>query len=122
MHQVEDAATGQRHDTSVRCMLLDPQTCRCSHYPHRSQLVSGCHTLTPDNIGQLTWLPESCAYRRLATGRRLPAWHPLRTGDPESVHRAGASVRGRPTHSFAAVADLTRYLVQWTFGERRWRQ
>ena len=54
-----------------------------------------CLQLTPESVSRLGWLPPSCAYRRLSEGRPLPAWHPLITGDADSVHRAGASVRGR---------------------------
>ena len=46
------------------------------------------------------WMPQTCAYRRLAENRPLPEWHPLITGEPESVHRAGVSVRGLTLSEF----------------------
>ncbi len=49
-------------------------------------------------------MPKSCAYRRIWEGKPLPRWHPLITGDPESVHTAGVSIR-RQTISEAALPD-----------------
>ena len=49
--------------------------------------------LSADEPGRFDWLPASCAYRRLANGKPLPEWHPLVTGDADSVHDAGISVR-----------------------------
>jgi hypothetical protein len=51
--------------------------------------------LTPENIGELTWLPKTCAYRMLDEGKDLALWHPLVSGDPETVVEAGISMRGR---------------------------
>jgi uncharacterized cysteine cluster protein YcgN (CxxCxxCC family) len=91
----EDEDTGEVIPTRVSCRLFDPETCTCSNYARRKRYVPDCIKLTPNNVEHLTWMPPSCAYRRLHEGRGLAAWHPLVSGDPESVHRAGVSVRGQ---------------------------
>ena len=91
----EDEGSGEIVPTRVHCKLFDPQACRCSDYANRQDHVPDCVKLTPGNIEALPWMPKSCAYRRLHEGRDLAAWHPLVSGDPESVHRAGVSVRGQ---------------------------
>jgi len=91
----EEEDTGDVTPTRVACQLFDANTCRCSDYADRHKTVSDCVRLTPDNIPDLPWMPKSCAYRRLSEGKDLPDWHPLITGDPESVHKAGVSIRGQ---------------------------
>lgn len=93
--KLEDADTGEVHYTSLVCDLLDVERCRCTQYPRRHELVPDCIEFTPDLAATLGWLPDTCAYRLLAEGLDLPAWHPLVSGRPESVHEAGISVRGR---------------------------
>lgn len=100
----EDEVSGEVIPTRVHCRLFDAELCRCRDYDNRKQIVPDCIKLTPGNIEALEWMPRSCAYRRLHEGRTLPSWHPLVTGDPESVHRAGVSVRGQ-TISEASLAD-----------------
>ena len=100
----EDEDTGEVIPTRVHCRLFDPDACRCSDYANRKRHVPDCIKLTPGAIEALEWMPRSCAYRRVWEGRDLAAWHPLVSGDPESVHRAGVSVRGQ-TVSEAALAD-----------------
>ncbi|HEY2659382.1 MAG TPA: YcgN family cysteine cluster protein [Caulobacteraceae bacterium] len=100
----EDEDTGEIIPTRVSCQLFDTRLCRCSDYERRKATVPDCIKLTPDNIEDLLWMPKSCAYRRLHEGRPLASWHPLISGDPESVHRAGVSIRGE-TISEASLAD-----------------
>lgn len=100
----EDEETGEIIPTRVHCKLFDAQSCRCGDYANRHKYVPECIKLTPHNIEALQWMPRSCAYRRLHEGQDLPAWHPLVTGDPESTHRAGVSIRGE-TVSEDALAD-----------------
>lgn len=92
---LEDEDTGDIYLTDVACTLLDGQTCRCKDYPNRQQSVPDCVKLTPENVPTLGWLPRTCAYRLVNEGRDLFLWHPLLTGDPESVHVAAVSVRGK---------------------------
>ncbi len=91
----EEEETGEVIPTRVHCRLFDADACACSDYANRKTYVPECIKLTPYNIEDLEWMPPSCAYRRLHEGKTLPLWHPLITGDPESVHRAGVSVRGQ---------------------------
>ena len=93
MHKLEDEDTGEIFYTDVACKLLDVNTCRCSDYANRAKKVADCLILSVDEPQTFEWLPDSCAYRRLANGQELPEWHPLLTGDPNSVHEAGVSVR-----------------------------
>jgi len=94
LHKLEDADTEALYYTNVACRLLDLQQGRCTRYAERSRLVADCLVLTPAQVQRCSWLPKTCAYRLLAAGKPLPAWHPLVSNDPDSVHRAGVSVRG----------------------------
>ena len=95
MLKVQDEDTGDVFYTDVACRLFDIETCRCTDYANRAKQVADCLVLTPDEKDAYEWLPDSCAYRRLANGQELPGWHPLITGRPESVHEAGISMQGK---------------------------
>jgi uncharacterized protein len=103
--RLEDEATGEVIPTRLHCRLFDPDACRCRDYENRRQHVPDCIKLKPGNIDDLFWMPKSCAYRRLHEGRGLARWHPLLSGDPQSVHAAGVSVRGQ-TVSELALEDI----------------
>ena len=113
--KVCDADTGEVSQTPFACKLLDLHSCRCSDYPHRRKRVPTCLQLTPRNVTELDWLPATCAYRRLADGLDLPEWHPLRTHDPDSVHKAGISVRGKliSENSMKMLADDWQDWMSW---------
>ena len=70
--------------------------------------------LSPANIGGLDWMPSTCAYRLLAEGEDLPWWHPLVSGDPDTVRLAGVSVHNRVVPE-ATVPDHALYdrIVTW---------
>ncbi len=93
LQKLEDSDTGEIYFTSIACRLLDCGSCRCSNYKNRQTEVPDCTMVRPITAEKLAWLPGSCAYKRLATGLPLPAWHPLITGDPDSVHDAAVSVK-----------------------------
>lgn len=112
LNKLEDIDSGDIAYTSVACRLLDLKTCRCTDYAHRTRYVPDCVNLTPENAKLLSWLPSTCAYRVLAEGGDLADWHPLVSGDPESVKRAGISVAGRVI-SERDAGDLEDHVVVW---------
>jgi uncharacterized cysteine cluster protein YcgN (CxxCxxCC family) len=100
--------------TSAACRQYDGQTGRCKSYATRTRRVADCVQLTPELAATLPWLPPTCAYRLLAHGEDLPGWHPLVTGDPDSVERAGMSMRGRVVNErFVHADDLVRMKIRW---------
>lgn len=114
LHKLEDEDDGEVFYTRVRCRYLDEQTCRCSDYPNRSVLVENCIRLDASSVGALEWLPATCAYRMRAQGLPLAAWHPLVSGDPDSVHRAGISIRGRCiSDEFVHPDGYDEHIVHW---------
>ena len=114
LHKLEDIDTGLYFYTNVACRLLDSETCRCSNYPQRRSLVSDCMLLSPADSDQYNWLPTSCAYRRIAEGKELEWWHPLVSGNPETVHEACVSVRGRTVNEHAVSAEqLENHIISW---------
>jgi uncharacterized protein len=116
LQKFQDAKTGKVTYTWISCYLLDTRTCRCTNYSHRTTLVPDCLVLTPPQIPRLRWLPYTCAYRRLSEGRELAAWHPLVSGDPESVHRAGISVRDKAiSEAYVHPEDVDFYSIGYRF-------
>jgi len=112
LHRLEDEDTGEIHYTNVVCRYLALDDCRCSDYPNRSTNVPECLSVTLELLEDPWWLPSTCSYRLLVEGRPLPEWHPLITGDPDSVFRAGIAVCGRVVHE-TEVEDLMHHLVEW---------
>lgn len=101
LNKLEDAETGEVWFTRIACRLFDDATCRCANYEIRKTIVPECVQLTPETLDQIAyWMPKSCAYRRLNEGRGLAEWHPLVSGDAETVHSAGISVRGQTLGEF----------------------
>jgi uncharacterized cysteine cluster protein YcgN (CxxCxxCC family) len=114
LHKLEDADNGEIYYTKVRCRYLDEASCRCTDYPNRSVLVPDCIHLQREQIEQYHWLPQTCAYRLLAQGEPLAEWHPLVSGDPQSVHSAGISIRGRAVSDEHVHPDgFEEHIIHW---------
>ena len=112
LHRLEDEETREIYFTNVHCRLLDTETCRCSDYPNRSRRVEDCVTITLEELKDPYWLPATCAYRLLAEGKPLPDWHPLVSGDPDTVFTSGHGIGGR-TICEDEADDLSHHLIDW---------
>jgi uncharacterized cysteine cluster protein YcgN (CxxCxxCC family) len=106
MNKLEDEESGEVAFTRVACRLFDDTSCLCAQYPIRHQFVPECITLKPHTIeSHAYWLPETCAYKLLYEGKPLFDWHPLISGDANSVHEAVVSMRHRTVPEFEVSED-----------------
>ena len=112
LHRLEDEDTREIYFTNVHCRLLDLKASRCTRYGERSALVPDCVTLTPADLEDPYWLPSTCAYRLLAEGKELPHWHPLISGNPDTVRQSGNSISGR-TICEDDADDLSHHIITW---------
>jgi uncharacterized protein len=111
--RLEDERTRVITYTNIACRLLDTHTARCRNYPQRRQEIPECFMITPEFPQRHpNTLPATCAYRRLAEGADLPDWHPLVSGNPQSVRRAGHSVAGRVV-SEERAGPMDHHFVDW---------
>lgn len=114
LQKLEDADTGEIHYTQLSCELLDPNTCLCVDYANRLDRVPDCVAVDTLTESLFAWLPKSCAYRRLAEGRPLAEWHPLISGDKNTVHEAGVSAQGRVIASNTVFQDdWVEHVITW---------
>ena len=114
LHKLEDEDSGEVYYTQVRCRLLNENTCRCTDYANRLRRVSNCLDLVAASRKDFDWLPSTCAYRLRANKQPLPPWHPLVSGTRDSVHQAGASVRGRTiSEEYVHPDGYDEHIVHW---------
>ncbi len=112
LEKLEDQDTGEVEYTHVSCRWLDTVECRCAVYNQRFKSAPDCIVITPENVKDLRWLPDTCAYRLVAEGRALQQWHHLISGDAETVHLAGISVRNKVVPGqYVHPDDLEGYII-----------
>lgn len=112
LNKLEDEDSGEIYYTSVVCDLINLDTCLCNHYSERCTLVPECLDLKQHDFSEYTWLPSTCAYRLLSGGKQLPEWHPLITGNKESVKETGVAI-GSYAMKESDVDDLEDHIIEW---------
>lgn len=115
LHKLEDEDTGDIYFTNVACKLINLDTCRCTRYSERTQLIPECLDIKHLDVAQYHWLPATCAYRLLNNGEELPLWHPLLTGSADSVESAGVSISSYAMEEYEVddLEDLEDYIIEW---------
>ena len=112
--KLEDFDTQEVHYTNVSCKLLCEKSASCKDYENRKSIVPDCIILSPDNLKDLKWMPETCAYKLLNEGKNLPYWHPLLSGNDKDIVNSGNSVKNRVTNeNIIKIKNLPDYIFNW---------
>ncbi len=117
LNKLEDEDTGEVAFTRVACRLLDGETCRCTQYDIRRQFVPECvRALAHDPAQDRLLAAENLRLQAACTkAGSCHDWHPLISGDPQSVHLAGASVQGWTVPEFEVPEEEWEdYIIEET--------
>ncbi len=114
LKKLQDTETGEVQFTRVVCHLFDQETSRCTRYSQRSSLVPDCLDVKKLDIGEIDWMPSTCAYRLRFHGEPLPEWHPLLTGSRDAMEAAGIRVAGRIiSEQYVHPDGYEEHVVNW---------
>ena len=108
--KLQDEDTEEIYYTKVTCKYFDKNTCKCTEYKNRCTLVPACIKLTKDNIGNIPWMPKTCAYRYLYEGKGLPDWHPLLNKTLTEEHKISAFCINE---NEIDISDIEDYIINW---------
>lgn len=114
LHKLEDDETGDVALTDIACRYLDMDSCVCKDYNNRHRNVPDCVPFNVETAKSFFWLPDTCAYRRLAQNESLPEWHYLESGDKNLVHSLAMSARDQSISEQLVHSDLWQErVVRW---------
>jgi len=112
--KIEDIDTGELFYTNVICRYYDNGKACCTHYQERTQLVPDCLKVTAEMARREKWLPDTCAYRLLAESRPLFDWHPLVSGNRDSLNATDIPVRDKViSEQYVHPDELPEHLAHW---------
>ena len=97
---LEDEATGDIYHTNILCRHYDLENRLCTVYDKRCKLVPNCLKLTPENVDKLSFMPKTCAYRKLF--------------DKNYVQQPLKPIKGRVvSESEVTFSELEDHIVDW---------
>ena len=103
-----------KHQSQKLWKLLNTENCSCNDYINRKDIVPDCVKLTPSNLSQLNWMPETCAYKLVNEGKDIPEWHPLNQEYEDNTLNKKYSVAQKVTSENDINMDkITDYIYDW---------
>lgn len=108
------------HFSNCICDFFDMKKGVCSCYEKRLETAKGeCKKVDMELLEtEISLLPPSCAYRCLYEGRPLPSYHPLITGDSQSVLKANEAVVSMPVYSEKERKEAIDCIVEQAIAEK----
>ena len=83
-------------------------------YSNRKKIVPDCVKLTPNNLSQLNWMPNTCAYKLVNEGKKLPSWHPLMKEEyDKKTHEKYSVAKKVISEDEINMENITDYIYDW---------